>query len=183
MLGFEHSSVCVCLGVIPDDHVHQWWRRGQLVLFRILGCRRDRLHRETGTSAGRGVSLTDYSEQFAHNSCLSWCLRLNLMQFEVQDEAPPNVVNATFNATSKPIYAMTCVQRKQEALRTLMNFRASEVTVLSLSIFTVDSHISLIPIILLNPSNLISHIHTTLACLSMYYRYMQYARGKVKVMC
>jgi len=49
-----------------------------------------------------------------------------LEEFEVQDEAPPNVVNATFNATSKPIYAMTCVQRKQEALRTLMNFRASE---------------------------------------------------------
>jgi hypothetical protein len=50
-----------------------------------------------------------------------------LAEYEVGSRIDNNLPsNSTFNATKSPMFAMTCVQRKQEALRTLMNMRAAE---------------------------------------------------------
>jgi len=56
-----------------------------------------------------------------------------LAEFDVQQPS-----NSTFNTTKGPTFAMTCVQRKQEALRTLMNFRAAETLKSSAEEFGVE---------------------------------------------
>lgn len=51
----------------------------------------------------------------------------NGISFEENNAAPEIELIATTDTPKAPTYALTCIQRKQEALRTLNNYRASQV--------------------------------------------------------